>query len=210
VEELGQLVAGLEGFVRHYGALAAMPILAIEAVGAPIPGESLLIFASVLAGRGEMSLPALLASAWLGSVVGDNLGYLIGRKLGRATVLRYGAKVGLTAERFSRIEGTYIRYGYATVLFARFFSILRQLNGVLAGMLGMSWWRFALLDAIGAALWVMVWVFAPAYFSEHLNVIVALSHHTKVVVSVLVAAGLTLVLGYFIRRLRVAGWNTRQ
>ena len=210
MEELGQLVAGLEGFVRHYGAFAAMPILAIEAVGAPVPGELLLIFASVLAGRGEISLPALIASAWLGSVAGDNLGYLIGRKLGRATVLRYGAKVGLTAERFSAIEGTYIRYGYATVLFARFFSILRQLNGVLAGMLGMSWWRFALLDAIGAALWVMVWVFAPAYFSEHLNVIVALTHHTKVVVSVLVAAGLTLVLGYFIRRLRVAGWNTRQ
>ena len=210
MEELGQLVAGLEGFVRHYGAFAAMPILAIEAVGAPVPGESLLIFASVLAGRGEISLPALIASAWLGSVAGDNLGYLIGRKLGRATVLRYGAKVGLTAERFSAIEGTYIRYGYATVLFARFFSILRQLNGVLAGMLGMSWWRFALLDAIGAALWVMVWVFAPAYFSEHLDVIVALTHHTKVVVSVLVAAGLTLVLGYFIRRLRVAGWNTRQ
>ncbi len=210
MEELGQLVAGLEGFVRHYGAFAAMPILAIEAVGAPVPGESLLIFASVLAGRGEISLPALIASAWLGSVAGDNLGYLIGRKLGRATVLRYGAKVGLTAERFSAIEGTYIRYGYATVLFARFFSILRQLNGVLAGMLGMSWWRFALLDAIGAALWVMVWVFAPAYFSEHLDVIVALTHHTKVVVSVLFAAGLTLVLGYFIRRLRVAGWNTRQ
>ena len=92
MEELGQLVAGLEGFVRHYGAFAAMPILAIEAVGAPVPGESLLIFASVLAGRGEMSLPALLGSAWLGSVVGDNLGYLIGRKLGRATVLRYGAR----------------------------------------------------------------------------------------------------------------------
>ncbi|MGA7596474.1 MAG: DedA family protein [Pseudolabrys sp.] len=210
MEELGQLVAGLEGFVRHYGAFAIMPILAIEAVGAPVPGESLLIFASVLAGRGEMPLPALLASAWLGSVVGDNLGYLIGRKLGRATVLRYGAKVGLTAERFSGIEATYIRYGYATVLFARFFSILRQLNGVLAGMLGMSRWRFALLDAIGAALWVMVWVFAPAYFSEHLNVIVALANHTKVIVSILVAGGLTLILGYFIRRLRVAGSNARQ
>jgi hypothetical protein len=49
MEELGQLVAGLEGFVRHYGAFAVMPILAIEAVGAPVPGESLLIFASVLA-----------------------------------------------------------------------------------------------------------------------------------------------------------------
>jgi membrane protein DedA with SNARE-associated domain len=158
MEELGQLVAGLEGFVRHYGAFAVLPILAIEAVGAPVPGESLLIFASVLAGRGEMSLSALLVSAWVGSVIGDNLGYLI--KLGRATVLHYGAKVGLTDERFSGIESTYVRYGDATVLFARFFSILRQLNGILAGMLGMSWWRFALLDAVGAALWVMVWVFA--------------------------------------------------
>jgi membrane protein DedA with SNARE-associated domain len=205
VEELGQLVAGLEGFVRHYGAFAVIPILAIEAVGAPVPGESLLIFASVLAGRGEMSLSALLVSAWVGAVIGDNLGYLIGRKLGRTTVLRYGAKVGLTDERFRGIESTYIRYGYVTVVFARFFSVLRQLNGILAGILGMSWWRFALFDAVGAALWVMVWVFAPAYFSEHLTVIIALAHHTKVVVSVLVAAGLTMVLGYFIRRVRVSG-----
>jgi len=210
VEELGQLVAGLEGFVRHYGAFAVMPILAIEAVGAPVPGESLLIFASVLAGRGEMFLSALLASAWVGSVIGDNLGYLIGRKFGRGTVLRHGAKIGLTEERFSGIESTYIRYGYAAVLFARFVSILRQLNGILAGMLGMPWWRFALIDSIGAALWVMVWVFAPAYFSEHLTVIIGLAHHTKVVVSVLVGAGLILVLGFFIRRLRVAGWTARQ
>ena len=210
MEELGQLVAGLEGFVRHYGAFAVMPILAIEAVGAPVPGESLLIFASVLAGRGEMSLSALLASAWVGSVIGDNLGYLIGRKFGRGTVLRHGAKIGLTEERFSGIESTYIRYGYAAVLFARFFSILRQLNGILAGVLGMPWWRFALIDSIGAALWVMVWVFAPAYFSEHLTVIIGLAHHTKVVVSVLVGAGLILVLGFFIRRLRVAGWTARQ
>lgn len=210
MEELGQLVAGLEGFVRHYGAFAVMSILAIEAVGAPVPGESLLIFASVLAGRGEMSLSALLASAWVGSVIGDNLGYLIGRKFGRGTVLRHGAKIGLPEERFSGIESTYIRYGYAAVLFARFFSILRQLNGILAGVLGMPWWRFALIDSIGAALWVMVWVFAPAYFSEHLTVIIGLAHHTKVVVSVLVGAGLILVLGFFIRRLRVAGWTARQ
>ena len=205
MEEVGQLVAGLESFVRHYGAFAVMPILAIEAVGAPVPGESLLIFASVLAGRGEMSLPSLLISAWVGSVLGDNLGYLIGRKLGRATILRYGAKVGLTDERFNRIERVYVRYGSATVLFARFFSILRQLNGIVAGMLGMSWWRFALIDAVGAALWVMVWVFAPAYFSEHLPFIIGLAHHTKVVVSLLVAAGLTLLLSFYIRRLRAHG-----
>jgi membrane protein DedA with SNARE-associated domain len=210
MEEVAQLVAGLESFVRHYGAFAVMPILAIEAVGAPVPGESLLIFASVLAGRGEMSLPALLIFAWVGSVLGDNLGYLVGRKLGRGTILRYGAKVGLTDERFNGIERVYVRYGAATVLFARFFSILRQLNGIVAGTLGMSWWRFVLLDAAGAALWVTVWVFAPAYFSEHLTFIVGLAHHTKVVASFLVAAGLILVLGFFIRRLRVASRTARR
>ena len=210
MEEVTQLVAGLESFVRHYGAFAVMPILAIEALGAPVPGESLLIFASVLAGRGEMSLPSLLIFAWVGSMLGDNLGYLIGRKLGRGTILRFGAKVGLTDERFSGIERVYVRYGSATVSFARFFSILRQLNGIVAGILGMSWWRFVLLDAVGAALWVMVWVFAPAYFSEHLTFIIGLAHHTKVVASFLLAAGLILVLGLFIRRLRAAGWIVRR
>ena len=210
MEEVAHLVAGLESFVRHYGAFAVMPILAIEALGAPVPGESLLIFASVLAGRGEMSLPSLLIFAWVGSVLGDNLGYLIGRKVGRGTILRYGAKVGLTDERFNGIERAYVRYGSATVLFARFFSILRQLNGIVAGMLGMSWWRFVLFDAVGAALWVTVWVFAPAYFSEHLTFIIGLAHHTTVVASFLLAAGLILVLGLFIRHLRVAGWTLRR
>jgi membrane protein DedA with SNARE-associated domain len=157
-----------------------------------------------------MSLPSLLIFAWVGSVLGDNLGYLIGRKLGRGTILRYGAKVGLTDERFNGIERVYVRFGSATVLFARFFSILRQLNGIVAGMLGMSWWRFVLLDAVGAALWVTVWVFAPAYFSEHLTFIIGLAHHTKVVASFLVAAGVILVLGLFIRRLRVAGRTARR
>ena len=210
MEEVAQLVAGLESFVRHYGAFAVMPILAIEAVGAPVPGESLLIFASVLVGRGEMSLPALLLFAWVGSVLGDNLGYLVGRKLGRGAIVRYGTKFGLTDERFNGIERVYVRYGSATVLFARFFSILRQLNGIVAGMLGMCWWRFVLLDAVGAALWVTVWVFAPAYFSEHLTFIIGLAHHTKVVASFLLAVGLILVLGLFIRRLRVAGWTVRR
>ena len=210
MEDIGQLIAGLENIVRHYGAFAVTPILAIEAIGAPVPGESLLIFASVLAGRGEMSLPALLIFAWVGSVIGDNLGFLIGRKLGRKTVLRYGAKVGLTNERFSKIEITYVRYGSATVLFARFFSILRQLNGIVAGILGMSWWRFVLFDAVGAALWVTVWVFLPAYFSEHLAFIVTLAHHKIVVVSFLIAVGLILVVAFFIRRMRETGGTARQ
>src|SRR5262249_14294916 len=125
-----------------------MPILAVESVGAPVPRGSLLIFASLLAGRGEMALPPLLIFAWIGSVLGDNLGYLIGRKLGRGTILRRGTKIGLTDERFKKIEAVYVRYGTATVLFARFFNILRQLNGIVAGIFGKACGGFVFVCAL--------------------------------------------------------------
>jgi membrane protein DedA with SNARE-associated domain len=71
-------------------------------------------------------------------VLGDNVGYWIGRKLGRAAVSRHGARIGLTAARFDAVEAMFARYGAATVAFARFVNILRQLNGVVAGTLGMA------------------------------------------------------------------------
>ena len=201
MDELGQLVTGLESFIRNYGAPAAFPILAIEALGAPVPGETLLIFASVLCARGEMSFPALLIFAWAGSVLGDNICYMIGRKVGRPVILHYGGKVGLTDARIDAVQRVFLRFGSATVMFARFFNILRQLNGVVAGIMGMSWWRFLLFNAIGAALWVLVWVFGTAYFTDHFATIVRLAHHTRFVIGVLASVGLVLVLGFFVRRL---------
>ena len=68
----------------------------------------------------------------------------------------------------------------------------------------MPWWRFALFDAVSAVLWVSVWVFLPAYFSEHLAFIVTLAHHKIVVVSFLIAVGLILGVSLYIRHLREA------
>jgi membrane protein DedA with SNARE-associated domain len=209
VEHVEHLVAGLESFVHHYGVFAVFLIVAIEALGAPVPGESLLIFASVLAGRGEMSLPDLLIFAWAGAVLGDNIGYAIGRTLGRGTVLRYGAKVGLTDARFTTVESIFRRYGSATVLFARFFNILRQLNGIVAGILGMSWLRFLLFNALGGALWVVVWVLAATYFTEHLGILTTLAHHTKVVAIILVVGILIFAIACLARRLRGAAGMRR-
>ena len=202
MEHLGQLAADLEPFVRNHGVFAVILILAAEALGAPVPGETLLIFASVLARRGEISLPALLIFAWAGSVLGDNVGYVIGRTLGRATITRYGTKIGLTDGRMSAIEGIFARYGSATVLFARFFSILRQLNGIVAGTLGMPWWRFLLFNAIGAALWVVVWVFAATYFTGHAAVITGLAHHTQAVAAVLFIVCMVVAVFLLVRRFR--------
>lgn len=194
MEHLEHLAAALKLFVEHYGALAVGLILTLEALGAPVPGESLLIFASVLAVRGEMSLPALLFFGWIGSVTGDNIGYAIGRTLGRTTISRFGEKIGLTNERMSKIEGVFKRYGGATVLFARFFNVLRQLNGIVAGTLEMPWWRFLFFNSIGAALWVAAWVLAGTLFSEHLKDVAEFARHTWFLVPILAIAGLILCL----------------
>ena len=90
------ILGNLEPLVHEYGAAAVMVILTFESLGLPLPGESLLVVASVLAGRGELSLLPLMLSAWAGAVLGDNIGYLIGRRLGRAIVVRYGGRSAST------------------------------------------------------------------------------------------------------------------
>jgi membrane protein DedA with SNARE-associated domain len=202
MDSLTHLVGDLEHFVRDYGVIAVTLILAVEALGAPVPGETLLIFCALLAARGEMSLPALLASAWLGSVIGDNAGYLIGKKLGRAAVARFGAKVGLTEERFARVEAAFVRFGGATVTFARFFSVLRQLNGIVAGTLGMDWRRFLLFNSIGAALWVGVWVLGPYYLGEHVKDIERLAHSTVTIGALASIVVIAVIATLWLRRNR--------
>jgi len=97
--EIEHLLASIDPLVRQYGLVVVPLIITLESLGAPLPGESLLIFASVMAEHGNMSFPLLLLFAWIGGVAGDNIGYLIGRRLGRVVLLRYGDKVGFTAQR---------------------------------------------------------------------------------------------------------------
>ncbi|GAU86506.1 DedA family protein [Bosea sp. BIWAKO-01] len=167
------LFSAVEPYIREYGAVAIFVILFLESLGALLPGESALIFAGVLASRGELSLSAVLFNAWVGAVLGDNVGYLIGRTFGRAVILKHGSRIGLTPERFNRVEAVFARYGPATVAGARFVNILRQLNGIAAGTTGMDWRRFLLFNALGGALWVAVWGAGAFYFGTHISGIAA-------------------------------------
>jgi membrane protein DedA with SNARE-associated domain len=185
--EIEHLLASIDPLVRHYGLIVVPAIITLESLGAPLPGDSLLIFASVMAEHGNMSFPLLLLFAWIGGVVGDNIGYLIGRRLGRAVLLRYGDKIGFTAQRLDRVEAVFARYGPLTVAFARFFNVLRQLNGVVAGTLKMDWWRFLLFNALGCALWVLTWGLAGFYLGEHVSDIARLAHGLGLVGAIIVA-----------------------
>ncbi|MDC7786955.1 DedA family protein [Rhodoplanes sp. TEM] len=188
---LADLVAALEPLIRSYGAGAVSVIILLESFGMPLPGESMLLFAAALAGRGELSLPTLMLGAWIGAVLGDNIGYLIGRRGGRALVLRFGGRVGLDAARLARVEAVFARWGPLTVAGARFFAVLRQLNGIVAGTLAMEWRRFLVFNAIGAALWVGLWMTLGWLVGEHAAALLAAARRFRpalVVVVALVAA----------------------
>lgn len=207
MKDIAQLLGHMEPFVRDYGALAVTIILLFESMGAPLPGESLLIFASALAERGDLSFPSVLLAAWIGGVLGDNIGYLVGRSIGRTILLRYGQKIGLNDERLRKIEAVFARYGPLTVGFARFFSVLRQLNGVVAGTLKMDWWKFLFFNAAGCALWVLTWGLAGYFLGEHVSNITALAHNLGIAGAILTAVAL-IVAGIFIVRHRRAAKQT--
>lgn len=173
--EIEHLIGALEPLIREYGAAAVMVIILLEALGAPVPGETLLVFASALAGRGELSWPTLFAAAWGGAVLGDNLGFAIGRYAGRGLILRYGARIGLGPERLAKVESIFMKYGSMAVAFARFVAFLRQLNGPVAGALGMDWRRFLLFEAFGAAMWVAVWMLFGVYIGEHVTALLGIA-----------------------------------
>lgn len=153
--------------ISDYGPWAIFVLVLIEDFGIPVPGETALISAALLASQGKLPIVWLLPAAWLGAVIGDNIGYCIGRFGGRRVVLRYGEKVGITDHRLARIERFFQRRGGAIVLVARFFVGLRQLNGLVAGIGCMAGPRFVLYNAIGAALWVAVWGFGVYWFGRH-------------------------------------------
>jgi membrane protein DedA with SNARE-associated domain len=201
--EIDQILATFDPLVRHYGLIAVFVILTLESIGFPLPGETLLIVSFALARRGEISFPGLLLFAWLGGVVGDNIGYLIGRWFGRAVILQYGQKIGLTASRLEHIEAVFRHYGPFTVAFARFFNILRQLNGVVSGMMNMNWWLFLFCNAFGCALWVFTWGMIGTYLVEHMSEIQKLADGIGIVGASMLALGLIVII--YLRKRTHAG-----
>ena len=125
-------------YLDHYGYWALFGAILLEDFGMPVPGETLLIAASLLASQGEMHIVSVLLIACVAAVTGDNIGYGIGRFGGRKLVLGYGRYVLITEQRLQKAEGFFRKYGGLVVVVARFFAVLRQLNGIVAGTAKMN------------------------------------------------------------------------
>lgn len=128
----------------------------LENAGLPVPGETALLAGAALAHFGRLSLGGVIVTAIGGAILGDNLGFLAGRWCGRGLAERYGARIGLTAERLALFDTFFIRYGARTVFIARFITGLRVFGAVLAGASGLRWPKFLFYNATGAVTWCLV------------------------------------------------------
>jgi membrane-associated protein len=128
----------------------------LENAGVPVPGETSVLVAAFLAspaGGARFQLGAVIALTCAAAILGDNLGYWLGRGLARRWLQSGRAFLFLTPQRLQKAEGYFARYGAWTVFIARFLAGLRVLAAPAAGIAGMHWPRFFLANAAGALAW---------------------------------------------------------
>jgi membrane protein DedA with SNARE-associated domain len=161
----------LEPTLNHYGYLAVVGLVLVEDFGVPLPGETVLILAAVYAGTGRLNIVLVALLGFCGALLGDNIGFAIGHFGGRRLAQRYGRYIFLTPERLDKATAFFDGHGAKIIIVARFIEGLRQANGIIAGTTGMHWTRFLIFNAIGAALWVLVWTSVGYLSGSHINTI---------------------------------------
>jgi membrane protein DedA with SNARE-associated domain len=142
----------LDLFARYGYAVIFVGVL-LENTGLPVPGETSVLAGAALAQFGRLSLPWVIVTAVTGAIIGDNMGFYIGRRGGRVLAERYGWRVGLTRERLEEFDRFFARHGAKTVFIARFITGLRVVCALLAGGSEMPWSEFVFYNATGAIVW---------------------------------------------------------
>lgn len=142
IADWGYLIVGVATFLEN----------SIGA-GLVVPGETLVILGGFYASQGALSLGLVTLAASVGGILGDNAGFLIGRRFGRGLLERFGPRIRITEERVAAADRFFLRHGGKAVFLARFVPVVRSVGMFLAGASRMPWRRFVVYDVVGAALW---------------------------------------------------------
>src|SRR3954462_4807840 len=142
-------------FIHDYGLWFVFGIVCLESAGLWLPGETALIAAGVYASKGHLSITAVIAVATAAAILGDNIGYCIGREGGRRLIERYGWLKRLADRVMPQAERFFEKHGGKAVFFARFFGGIRVTGAWMAGITRMQWWRFLLWNALGGIVWAI-------------------------------------------------------
>ena len=149
-----------------WGYSAVGGVIALESAGLPLPGETLLIGAAIYARlTGAMEIGGIVGAAALGAMIGDNLGYWIGRRYGVGFIERHGARIGLGPEKFRLSQYLFYKWGGAVVFFGRFVTLLRILAALLAGANRLPLKQFMIYNAAGGIVWACLFGFGAYYLT---------------------------------------------
>ena len=183
------LAHDLLGAVATYGYFAIFVIVAMESAGIPMPGETVLVTAAILAGEGTLRIYAVVGAAAAGAIVGDNCGYWVGREFGFPLAYRYGRYLRLDERRLKLGQYLFLKLGGKIVFFGRFVAVLRAFAAFLAGVNRFKWEEFFLYNAAGGIVWASIFGFGGFWLGR------AFEHYARPVgVAALIAAVIGSVL----------------
>lgn len=152
--------------IETYGYLIVFFGVLLGTMGIPFPSAAILLAAGVLVQQGRLDLTDAIVFGILGAIIGNQIGYLVGHKAGRPFVLKWGSYIKLTPERLEQVERLFARHGGKAVFAARFFSVSRLLEALVAGMSSMRWSTFLFYSALGGAVWATAVVLVGYFFGE--------------------------------------------
>jgi membrane protein DedA with SNARE-associated domain len=183
--------------LHAYGNVVLGLVVGLESLGLPLPGETLLIAAAVLAATShQLNIAWVILSASLGAVIGQIAGYCLGRGVGFRLLRRYGRYIGLTDRRLALGRALFRRHGVKVVFASRFIMFLRTLAALLAGANRMPLRRFMAANIAGSVVWAGLYGYG-AYLLGHQ------AKHLAGPVAVgigLLVAGVMAVIGLYARR----------
>jgi len=183
----------LTHLLNVYGYWAVLVFVAIESTGIPFPGETMLLAAAVYAGTTHhLAIALIIAAAAAGAIIGDNLGFWVGREGGFRLVRRYGHVVHLDERKIKLGQYLFLRHGGKVVFFGRFVAVLRAWAAFLAGTDHMPWPRFLVFNAAGGILWAILYGLGGYALGNNIHRV------TGPVGIVLVILAAAILIGFFV------------
>jgi membrane protein DedA with SNARE-associated domain len=165
-------LAKVQPLLQRYGYGAAFAAVMVEGMGVPTPGQTLLMAGALEAAEGRMNITLLLFIVTAAATLGNSAGYALGRWGGRAAL----NKLKVNPRRQQHLDDIFQQRGGLVVLLARFLDGLRQLNGIVAGVLQMPWWTFTAYNVAGAMLWTCAWGLGTYFLGRDIHFIAAFFH----------------------------------
>ncbi len=160
----------LTHLLTTYGYWAVLLFVAIESIGIPFPGETMLLVAAIYAGMTHLlSIPLVIVAAASGAILGDNLGFWVGREGGYRLLRRFGRYLHVEERRLKLGQYLFMKYGGRVVFFGRFVAVLRAWAAFLAGTNRMRWPRFLLFNALGGIMWATLYGLAGYFLGDNVH-----------------------------------------